>query len=189
MIVGLVKTIIKAMDYGTPNARTIWTLQITRIDDMAFHVVELDRPSGKMSVIHGIDAAAKLIGHFALTSAFLVEQIPVLMDEIKLQAARIGVGAGWLPIGKRAVAAVDQTKVNVPSIDDRATKTLDESDRDYLLARLRKVEKAAIEGTISRKNLIDAIEGLEERIEKRFASEDYEMLQGAIEILMNVVGI
>ena len=124
MIVGLVKAIIRAMDYGTPNARTIWTIRVTRIDDLTFHVSEMDRPTGKASIIHGIDAAANKIGHFLLMSAFFVDQIPDLMSSVKTMANGIGVGAGWLAnakeFGRRAVAVVEgQTMASGEIYDER----------------------------------------------------------------------
>lgn len=199
-IIRIISIIIRAMDNGTPNARAIGVVNVTRIDNMTFHVREKESDKGAASF--GVDTTSKLVGNILLTRAWLAggNALPDLYNWLKADIKTIGIGAGWLPGAREfAIRAVAETlpneKIEFPPMKDdgsaaaRRERTLTESDQHHLLTKLRRAEKAAIEGTISRNAIRKTIDYMEDQIENRYCADEYDFYRGAVEALTAIFGV
>lgn len=194
----IIRAILKCMDTGTPNARQIGIVLVTRIDSHTFSVGAL--ASTKNGVSFGIETTADLIANYLLSRAWLDGTIDILLRYLNNQGSKIGDGAGWLPNAKeygrrliafangiKAKAQIDGTAVK-PGTDDRGDAAYLDGERSNLLRKLRRAEKMAIEGTVSRKAILDVIEKLEDKIENQYDPKLDDVYQGAIDTLFGILG-
>ena len=175
------------MDIGVAHQRTIWTIGVVKIDAHTFNIRELDRPSGKAAIVHGLETAAQMIGNFALTSAFMVEQIPDLLDLLAKQGRRIGIGPGWIA-SARETASIDLKPWGI-MLDESGILSPSELEQRAALRRIQAVDRAFIEATISRRFIQDAIDNLEDDIENRWSMELATRIEGALQVFESMLKI